>query len=172
MLFSFKHRFVPLLLDGSKTHTIRALRKDGKVAKVGETAHCFMNARQKSMTLLGRWTVARVEEFEVYTRGDGTLAPMVDGEVLSLDEKNALAYRDGFRSEDPFLEMTRYWLSDLRVQGKIIGICVTKKCKPLEPKVVEGEGINFVGHITHWKFDPQTRNPNWPEILARLETTK
>jgi hypothetical protein len=157
MMLGFKRRFAPYVLDGSKTHTIRGLRKDGKTAKPGETLHCYVDPRQKSMLLLGRWECVRVEMTEFYTRADGTVALFLEKESLSLEEKNLLAYRDGFRSDDPFLEMMRYWMG---TRGKIIGICVTKKCKPLEPRVVRGE-IAFVGHLTHWRFDERTRNPEW-----------
>lgn len=157
------------MLDGSKTHTIRALRKDGKIAKVGETAHCYVDPRQKTMALLGRWAVTRVELFEVYTRADGTFAVMVDGESLTLDEKNALAYRDGFRSDDPFLEMIRYWTAG---RGKVIGYCATKKCKPLEPRGIDGATVEFVGHLTNWRFDPMALNPKWREVLKRIQEPK
>ena len=58
MLLGFKRRFAPFVEEGSKTHTIRAKRKIAP--KVGETCHCYVDPRQKTMRLLGRWTCVKV----------------------------------------------------------------------------------------------------------------
>lgn len=96
MLLGFKRRFEPMVMDGSKTHTMRAKRKIRP--RVGETCHCYVDPRQKSMRVLGRWPCVRVEDVLIYERGDGTLNMFVEGVELTLDEKNAFAWRDGFRS--------------------------------------------------------------------------
>jgi hypothetical protein len=96
MMLGFKRRFAPYVEEGSKTHTIRAKRKQRP--KVGEICHCFVDPRQKSMRLLGRFKCVRVEEIEIYERGEGSFGVIVDGAELTPDEKDALAWRDGFRS--------------------------------------------------------------------------
>lgn len=123
MILGFKDQFHSMILEGSKVHTIRARRKIRP--KSGEVCHCYGKVRQKGMHLLGRWPCVRVSEI-VFTpvltlgcicRGDGlygmectaaTHMPSVinehvvvtiDGEALSPDELDSLAWRDGFRPE-------------------------------------------------------------------------
>ena len=111
MLLGFKARFVPMVEDGSKTHTIRAKRKIRP--RVGETCHCYTGLRRKGARLLGRWECVRVEDILVYERGDATMGVVIEGVELTPDEKNELAWRDGFRSNGKrraFAEMAAYWL--------------------------------------------------------------
>ena len=166
MLLGFKRRFAPLVFDGSKTHSIRAMRKDGKVPAVGETLHCYVDPRQKTMQLLGRWECVRVETIEIYTRGDGTFEVLIERVELSLGEKNLLAHRDGFRSDDPFLEMMRFW-AETHHTGKVIGIRV-KRGGHQEPRCVFGtrKSLDFVGHIIHWRFSESTRAPEEKDIMT------
>lgn len=130
MLLGFKARFVPMIEDGSKTHTIRAKRKTRP--RVGETCHCYTGLRHKGARLLGRWPCVKVEDILVYERGDATLGITIEGVELSVAEKNALAWRDGFRGNGKrfaFAEMAEYWL----------------KVHPVE----EGPFV-FEGDVIHW----------------------
>jgi hypothetical protein len=142
MLLGFHSRFVPMVLDGSKQHTIRAERKIAP--KVGEICHCYTGLRTKGARLLGRWPCVKVEEVNIYAEAGGTLGVTItagrhgnridDWRQLSMDERNALAWVDGFRSSGrrkAFAEMSAYWLN---MHGKTGG--------PLE----------FFGHIIHWKW--------------------
>jgi hypothetical protein len=63
MLLGFKRRFAPFVEEGSKTHTIRAKRKIRP--KVGEVCHCYVDPRQKSMRLLGRFPCVKVETIDI-----------------------------------------------------------------------------------------------------------
>lgn len=156
MLLGFKKQFVPYILDGSKTHTIRAPRKNvlsrakHGSPRVGETCHCYTGLRQRGPiiqklasgtvvrqkipgTLLGRWRCVKVETIEIVVLPDIFLAQAgpvirIAGEVLSDDEADALAYRDGFRTGG-FAEMMAFW---------------------------EGR-LPFVGNIIHWKFEPAAK---------------
>ena len=132
MLLGFKARFAPLVEDGSKTHTIRAERKNPP--KAGEMCHCYTGLRRKGARLLGRWPCVKVEGIRIYDRG-GTLGVVIDGHDLDRDECNALAWRDGFRGSGPkyaFAEMAAYWLA-------------------LHPQA-DGPFV-FAGHVIHWKYD-------------------
>ena len=120
MLLGFQKRFEPYILDGSKTHTIRAMRKRG--VRVGEICHCYGGTRQKTMHLLGRWPCVKVEDIEIYTDAiilseyrDGIL---VHWHRLSQDEREALARRDGFPGG--FREMLKFWDGRLPFLGQII----------------------------------------------------
>jgi hypothetical protein len=99
MLLGFKRRFAPFVEEGSKTHTIRAIRKI--VPKVGEMCHCYVDPRQKSMRLLGRFECVLVQDFVMERIStDPTvegIAVSIDGERLSPDEREAFFHRDGFR---------------------------------------------------------------------------
>ncbi len=50
-------RFAHAVLDGSKTHTIRAKRK--APPRVGEILHCYTGLRTKKVKLLGRFQCGR-----------------------------------------------------------------------------------------------------------------
>jgi hypothetical protein len=117
MLLGFKKQFAPFILDGSKTHTIRAPRKDGQVPKTGETIHCYTGLRQKGAQLLGRWPCVRVQQIRIHPvrRPKGSawyLTIAIDGVTLSPDEANTFAWRDGFRpirTCDSLIVMGHWW---------------------------------------------------------------
>lgn len=139
MLLGFKRRFAPFVEDGSKTHTIRAIRKNPP--RVGETCHCYVDPRQKTMRLLGRFECVKVEEIEIRREGFGRRMGflwkfVIDGISLSTDEMNALAWRDGFRSseyDNAWAEMADYWI---RMHGS------------------GNKPFVFCGHVIHWRYKP------------------
>lgn len=135
MLLGFKRRFAPYVEEGSKTHTIRAKRIN--LPKVGETCHCYVDPRQKTMRLLGRWPCSKVEPILIYVRGDGTLGIWLNGDVeLSYSEQSALAWRDGFRSagrRGALAEFTRFWIQVHKLDQLSRG---------------------FEGHLIHWRWNP------------------
>lgn len=111
MMLGFKRQFAPFVEEGSKTHSVRA--KGGRDWKRGEVADCFVDPRQKTMRLLGRFPVLRVQPITIREVPlVGGLAIWIDGEPLSYDEANAFAWRDGFRENvdcDSLEEMARFW---------------------------------------------------------------
>ena len=120
MLLGFQKRFEPYVMDGSKTHTIRATRKRG--VRVGEICHCYGDTRQKTMHLLGRWPCVKVEYIEIHPPGCAgwtSSKVFIEGQILSMDECEALAWRDGFRNEG-FWEMMHFWCGRLPFRGQII----------------------------------------------------
>lgn len=123
-LYGFKPQFVPRILDGSKTHTIRAPRKIQD--KPGKTMHLYTGLRQKGAKLLMRVPCVRVEGIFIDAgtslRGKTHINIEVAGQTLDDSEMNALARRDGF---DDLAHMMRFW---------------------------EGN-LPFAGHIYHWDFE-------------------
>jgi hypothetical protein len=120
MLLGFKRRFAPFVEEGSKTHTIRATRKIPP--RVGEMCHCYVDPRQKTMRLLGRWPCVRVEEITVKMFGAAVLVTIQDN-LLDNSEMNELAWRDGFRGRSrcqAFSEMMDFWAGRLPFHGQII----------------------------------------------------
>jgi hypothetical protein len=131
MILNFQQRFVPYILEGSKTHTIRAPRKHEP--HVGEICHCFTGLRRKGAKLLGRWPCVKVERITIAWVRNGPRRPAeievaINGQRLEADELNALAWRDGFREgprDQAFERMMAYW---------------------------DGQ-LPFVGHVIHWRVD-------------------
>ena len=131
MLLGFKRRFAPFVEDGSKTHTIRALRKPSKFGyavrspRVGEMCHCYVDPRQKTMRLLGRWPCVKIERITIASNTPySRYGIWINGNVLTEDERNLLAWRDGFRTcghqEHAFEEMMEFWEGRLPFTGDII----------------------------------------------------
>jgi hypothetical protein len=110
-LYNFKERFAPFILDGRKRHTIRATRKVPD--KVGNIAHCYTGLRTKSVRFLGKWPIVRIEPIEILPESK----VIVDGQELSLDEREKLARLDGFQD---FTEMRAFWNGRLPFKGHII----------------------------------------------------
>jgi hypothetical protein len=110
-LYNFQKRFVPKILAGEKTHTIRAIRANPD--KPGNTLHLYTGLRQKGAKLLMRVPCVKVEDILI-TPGH---VVRIGGEYLAGDECEALARRDGF---DSFAEMMQFWDGRLPFQGQII----------------------------------------------------
>lgn len=144
MLLGFKRRFAPMVEDGSKTHTIRAKRKPTKlgykraIPRAGQTCHCYVDSRQKTMRLLGRWPCTRVEDIVIYERGDGSFGVKLGGAELGKDEKDWLAWRDGFRDgpvPESFDRMIAYWLATHKRSAPFV----------------------FEGDLIHWRYEAEAR---------------
>jgi hypothetical protein len=115
MLLGFKRRFSAFVEDGSKPHTIRAKRK--KRPRAGETCHCYVDPRQKTMRLLRRSPCIRVDDVELLLLNNGTIQFSINGEKLCKDEARELAWRDGFRThpvttDGPLKEMAEFWKAE------------------------------------------------------------
>lgn len=112
-LYGFKTQFVPKILAGEKTHTIRAPRVDGLIDKPGNTMHLYTGLRQKGARLLMRPICTKVEPIEITEHGN----IVVDGIMLCADEVQLLARRDGFADH---AEMMTFWKGRLPFKGHII----------------------------------------------------
>jgi hypothetical protein len=124
VVLGFKNRFAAMIEEGSKTHSIR--EDAGDRWRIGCYVDAFINVRTKAMKrLLPPCPVIRTESIEIFsTTGfhDGIVVT-VDGVQLSMDEKNLLAFRDGFRTPGythQFYEMADFWSGRMPFKGKII----------------------------------------------------
>jgi len=119
MLLGFQQRFEKKILAKQKRHTIRAKRK--LPPRVGETCHCYVNPRRKTMRLLGRWPCVKVQDIHIKARKYAYLGHIVwiriDGVLLDADESQALALSDGF---DSLVEMVNFWSGRLPFHGDMI----------------------------------------------------
>lgn len=121
--FSFKKQFVEPIQAGTKHHTIRTERKDGRIpAKVGDklSLYCGMRTKGCFRILAGTVPCTKVEQIYIgLPRNCGLFHPYVFiGPVrLASDECESLAKADGFSD---FNEMMMFWEGRLPFKGFII----------------------------------------------------
>ena len=126
-LYNFKEMFVPFIRDGTKTHTIRAVRALPDVP--GNTMHLYTGLRQPGAELIGRVPCIKVEPIRI--TWDHVV--IIGDAKLDRDEKDLLAWRDGFRLEAATLPGHRGCFELLML------------------KFWEGR-LPFEGHIYHWRW--------------------
>lgn len=135
--YSFKERFIPMVKNGSKPHTIRARRTKG-FAKIGDILYLYFGMRTKWCTKIREEKCTNVRTI-IITKADIFLCSyrLNNQEVeqlenrlkwkkevdvgIKLDEtlRNTLAWCDGFRPEgstraapgNAFELMIRFWRS-------------------------------------------------------------
>jgi hypothetical protein len=144
MMLGFKSQFAAFVEEGSKTHTIRA--KSKREWKPGMRCDCYVNARQKSMRLLGRFECTAVDDiWLVLTRDVGRrrLSIIINGVCLDPDEAEQFAWRDGFRpantSVPPLQLMAAFWAL---VHSRAI----------FKGKNPNWRKATFHGDLIHWRF--------------------
>lgn len=141
MMTGFKKRFEPFVEDGSKEHTLRDIRKGTRQFRAGDRVDAYANVRQKNMRLMGRWWCIRVQvaRFSVF---GGMYEMSIDGVMLSRDEADAFAWRDGFRFlAGPHFESGNYSTE-------------TKGCFMLMMDYWQEQGFKFPfrKQLLHWKY--------------------
>lgn len=116
-LLGFQDRFVPKVENGTKTHTIRALR--AHPIRVGETLHLYAKPRQMGMRLIFRAPCTHIQSITISDRPYKSLPALVhvDGMWLSRSECELLAVRDGFAD---FVEFVEFWRDRRPFDGEII----------------------------------------------------
>ena len=121
-LYNFQQRFVPFILAGAKTHTIRATRVHPDAP--GKILHLYTGLRHKGARLLMRVPCVKVERIEIHAVDHPTHAGVVkvftveiEGQFLDTPEKELLARRDGFQN---FAEMMQFWDGRLPFTGQVI----------------------------------------------------
>ena len=123
---NFKRQFVAHIRSRRKRHTIRAKRK--RPIKPGETLYLYTGMRTKQCEkIIEPVTCAKVDDIRIELRpaqGNGALTRglqfphvIVEGIDLSEDEKDRLAYADGF---DSFADMMKFWDGRLPFNGDLI----------------------------------------------------
>jgi 5-keto 4-deoxyuronate isomerase len=110
-LYNFKPQFVPFILDGRKTHTIRAARIHRQ--KLGGIMHLYTGLRQRGAKLLMRAECTEIQLIAILENG----AVIVDGARLDAGERDALAISDGFEN---FERMLDFWNGRLPFSGEIL----------------------------------------------------
>lgn len=132
MNLGFKPRFVPRVRNGDKTHTIRG----GKRWRVGMRGDLWENMRRPKdsatpQTLIFRAPIVKVEDIQFQIKRPfrkDCWSLVIEGQVLSLDEAEAFAQRDGFAD---MIDMIRFWLAEHGKRG----------------------AVNFDGQVVHWDYE-------------------
>jgi uncharacterized protein YqfB (UPF0267 family) len=120
-LYNFKLRFVPFILAGTKTHTIRELRRYPD--KPGNTVHLYTGLRTKHAKLLMRATCVGVQTVVLDRFGlDGDRSAVIRIDDVDLDqgEMEALAVRDGFADLADMMNFWKFAGRTLPWRGQII----------------------------------------------------
>ena len=121
-----------MLIDGTKTHTIRKGRT-GKSphAGPGKPVYLYVGMRTKWCQKIGEGICTDTESIAIYESG---AVHMESAGVLDTDQKNRLAWDDGFRPEgstkdqpgEAFELMFQFWK--------------------------QNNELPFIGRIIHWKL--------------------
>lgn len=106
--YSFKKRFGPPILAGTKAQTIRADRK--RHARQGEELQLYTGMRTRHCTLLGRPPCLSVMPVRLcFSERSATELFEVGGEHLSPTAMDAFARADGFADVE---DMARFWWAE------------------------------------------------------------
>jgi len=115
--YSFQERFIPMILDGSKDHTIRKDRAGrSRHAKPGNRLYLYYGMRTKYCRKIGEAICSHVEHIEI---ADNSISVYGDDYcfMLSPDACNEFAWSDGFRPDGSTIDhpdgafdlMLRWW---------------------------------------------------------------
>ncbi len=113
--YSFDKRFVPAVESGEKDQTIRRKRK--RRPRPGQRFVGYYAMRTKHCRKLVDSTITAVADILLYVDLDGVVQANVAGAILSADEREVLAKRDGFAG---WRSMVKYWEGLYPFEGDLI----------------------------------------------------
>lgn len=156
--YSFKERFVPMILDGTKRQTIRALRtgRQGH-AMAGDTVYLYFGMRTKWCKKLGESKCTGSQPIEILQNGEIWLYDnQLRLNAIRITDKNAFAWDDGFRPEGSTREnparafdlMITFWMRthSLPFKGWVIyWEEIAKKEVPAAVPMSEDPDLYFTG---------------------------
>ena len=98
MILSFKEKFVPLILNGKKIHTIRY--DSNNRWKPGRTIHFATGIRTKKYRQFHQSKCTGVQDIELLNAGDEIIIVIDYVVVVNNDLLNRIANNDGLNKED------------------------------------------------------------------------
>lgn len=158
MMLGFKQMFFQYVEEGSKTHTLRDEREDRPIVP-GDRLDCYVNPRQKTMRLLGRWPCTEVQD-AIIGRTGITRIPLkltIDNLVLAPDEAENFFWRDGFRNNPHIPWVNALWI---KCGGGLLGSFTSMK---MAASFWRGKPDPWNGVLIHWDY-------NRPTPKGKLET--
>jgi len=116
-LYSVQEQFVSMMLDGSKSHTVRRKRK--RPTKVGDVLYFYSGLRTKKCKFVMQDTCKKIIPVVIYA-DIGQIH--LDGRLLPLNEMMHFAVRDGFANYMDFFAFfrTRYSREVLEHEMEVI----------------------------------------------------
>ncbi len=129
--YSFQERFIPLIIDLSKDHTVRAERAGrSRHARPGESLYLYYGMRTKWCRKIGEATCLFTREIRITEKGVFFIGMTGDWYGLGTLERDIFAWQDGFRPEGTTLDnpagawdLMRHWWKqthELPFQGVVI----------------------------------------------------
>jgi hypothetical protein len=102
--YNFQHRFVPMILNGEKPHTIRRRRK--YPTKVGDMLQMYVGQRTKKAFKFAESPVVKIVPIVIQPWHKCIIMQDTSGQmsVTGFSTKNELARLDGFSSVDSFFD--------------------------------------------------------------------
>lgn len=130
-LYGYKEMFVPMIWDGTKGHTIRGDRKDGRLPKPGEKIYMYVGLRTKKCYKIGEAICKGVCKIQITEKLIKIFDPLgINYVTLVGQTADRLAWSDGFRPEGfttfhnsgAFNLMISFWKknNELPFTGRII----------------------------------------------------
>lgn len=107
--YNFQKQFAPLILDGSKPHTIRPRRK--RPTQVGDVLYLYTGMRTKACQFLMQDTCKQIKPIAIYP-DIGQIR--LDGRLLPLNEMTHFAVRDGFANYMEFFKFFERYPAQVR----------------------------------------------------------
>lgn len=96
---NFRARYVEPILAGTKIHTLRQMRRDGRDPAPGDELALYTGMRTKQCRLLERVTITAVRDCRLWIATDlSALRVELDGHALEPGVHPAFAVNDGFAS--------------------------------------------------------------------------
>lgn len=102
--YSFKRQFIPAMWHGTKLHTMRRDRKDGKVPKVGVRFIGCFGMRTKHFRRLFQTPTTKVQRAVIWRAHAQGCSVFLDGRALPQSEIQQLAKADGFDQYEAFMD--------------------------------------------------------------------
>jgi hypothetical protein len=102
-LLNFKAQFVPAVENGTKPHTIRALRRDGHDPLPGDMLHLYYGLRTKGVRLLRREACEYAHELMIQPSAGNVHHVFLGGRPMEQAMIEQLAQFDGFTNADEFV---------------------------------------------------------------------
>ncbi|HYE32892.1 MAG TPA: hypothetical protein VEH27_15805 [Methylomirabilota bacterium] len=137
MLLNFRPRFAELIQNGRKRQTIRAIRKDGKVPKVGETLYLWTGCRTKQARKLAEHKCLAVDKVEIHADKFVFSGHATSNATLLDDAAKLDGFKDWAELRDWFEEV--HGLPIPRQPHPLVSLCLCTR--PLVIKV--GTAIKF-----------------------------
>lgn len=108
-LYGVQRRFVPMILDGSKPHTIRRRRKNP--TKVGDILYLYTGLRTKQCEFVMQDTCKKILPVQIFA-DIGQIR--LNGRLLPLNEMIHFAVRDGFANYMDFFKFFERYPREVR----------------------------------------------------------